>query len=128
MSVLFSKMHGLGNDFVVFDAINQSINLNTDQIRFIANRHFGVGCDQLLLVEKPQSPEAEFRYRIFNADGLEVEHCGNGARCFARFVIDKGLTQSQQIPVETQFGIIDQQFEAQLERIEEELRGAVGGG
>ncbi|MFW2372783.1 MAG: diaminopimelate epimerase [Gammaproteobacteria bacterium] len=106
MSVSFSKMHGLGNDFVVVDAIHQSINLDADQIRFIANRRFGVGCDQLLLVEKPQSAEAEFRYRIFNADGLEVEQCGNGARCFARFVVDKGLTQNQKIAVETQSGLI----------------------
>ena len=106
MSVSFSKMHGLGNDFVVIDAIHQSINLNTEQIKFIANRRFGVGCDQLLLVEKPLSEEAEFRYRIFNADGLEVEQCGNGARCFARFVVDKGLTQNQQITVETESGII----------------------
>jgi len=106
MSVSFSKMHGLGNDFVVMDTIHQSINLDADQIRFIANRRLGIGCDQLLLVEKPQSAEAEFRYRIFNADGLEVEQCGNGARCFARFVLDRGLTQSRQIPVETQSGLI----------------------
>lgn len=99
-------MHGLGNDFVVIDAINQSIDLSREQIRFIADRHLGVGCDQLLVVERPQSEEAEFRYRIFNADGGEVEQCGNGARCFARFVVDKGLTQSQCIPVETNAGLI----------------------
>jgi len=99
-------MHGLGNDFVVIDAINQSIDLSAKQIRFIANRRFGVGCDQLLLVEKPLSQEAEFRYRIFNADGGEVEQCGNGARCFARFVVDNNLTQSKNIPVETSSGPI----------------------
>lgn len=106
MSLSFSKMHGLGNDFVVFDAIHQSIDLTREQVRFIANRRLGIGCDQLLLVEKSQSAEAEFRYRIFNADGLEVEQCGNGARCFARFVVDRGLTSSRKIPVETQSGLI----------------------
>ena len=106
MSLSFSKMHGLGNDFVVFDAIHQSIELTREQVRFIAHRRFGIGCDQLLLVEKPQSAEAEFRYRIFNADGLEVEQCGNGARCFARFVVDRGLTRSREIPVETRSGLI----------------------
>jgi len=99
-------MHGLGNDFVVIDAINQSIDLSPEQIRFIANRRFGVGCDQLLLVQKPLSREAEFRYRIFNADGGEVEQCGNGARCFARFVVDNNLTQNKNIPVETNSGPI----------------------
>jgi diaminopimelate epimerase len=106
MSLAFTKMHGLGNDFVVIDAINQSVNLTTDQIRFIADRHFGVGCDQLLLVEKPTVPDADFRYRIFNADGGEVEQCGNGARCFARFVYDQGLTNKKEIRVETRKGII----------------------
>ncbi len=106
MQIEFTKMHGLGNDFVVIDAINQSIVLNDQQIRHIADRHFGVGCDQLLLVEPPQGEQAEFRYRIFNADGGEVEQCGNGARCFARFVVEKGLTQSQEIPVETAGGLI----------------------
>jgi len=106
MIINFTKMHGLGNDFVVIDAINQSIDLSAEQIRFIANRRFGVGCDQLLLVEKPLGHEAEFRYRIFNADGGEVEQCGNGARCFARFVVDNNLTQSKNIPVETSSGPI----------------------
>ncbi|VAW67243.1 Diaminopimelate epimerase [hydrothermal vent metagenome] len=106
MNIKFSKMHGLGNDFVVIDAINQSINLTAEQVRFMANRHFGVGCDQLLLVEKPRSPEAEFGYRIFNADGGEVEQCGNGARCFARFVVDQQLTKNTEITVETKSGII----------------------
>ncbi len=104
-TISFSKMHGLGNDFVVIDAINQDINLSTEQIRFIANRHFGIGCDQLLLVEKPTT-NADFRYRIFNADGGEVEQCGNGARCFALFVHDQGLSNKDQITVETNTGII----------------------
>lgn len=111
MNLKFSKMHGLGNDFVVIDAINQPLNLTTEQVRFIADRRFGVGCDQLLLVETAQMAEAEFRYRIFNADGGEVEQCGNGARCFARFVVDKGLTQSQSIIVETAAGLIVLQLE-----------------
>jgi diaminopimelate epimerase len=102
----FTKMHGTGNDFVVIDAINQQVNLSAEQIRSIADRHFGVGCDQLLLVENSLSAEAEFRYRIFNADGGEVEQCGNGARCFARFVVDNRLTESSVIPVETQGGVI----------------------
>jgi diaminopimelate epimerase len=106
MLLNFTKMHGLGNDFVVFDAISQHVELSTEQVRFIADRHFGVGCDQLLLVEKPRTSEAEFRYRIYNADGGEVEQCGNGARCFARFVADKGLTQNQSIAVETASGLI----------------------
>jgi len=106
MNINFTKMHGLGNDFVVIDAINQSINLTPEQIRFIADRHFGVGCDQLLLVQKPQTEQAEFQYRIYNADGGEVEQCGNGARCFARFVVEKGLTQNTEIPVETSSGLI----------------------
>lgn len=100
-------MHGLGNDFVVIDAISQTINLNTEQIKFIADRHFGIGCDQLLLVEKAQQADVDFRYRIFNSDGGEVEQCGNGARCFARFVRDKGLTDKNKIRVETQSGIIE---------------------
>ena len=99
-------MHGLGNDFVVFDAINQSVNLSKEQIQFIADRHFGIGCDQLLLVESYQGDEADFLYRIFNSDGGEVEQCGNGARCFARFVIDQGLTDKTEIPVMTHTGKI----------------------
>ncbi len=102
----FSKMHGLGNDFVVIDAINQEINLSREQIRFIGDRHFGVGCDQLLLIERPTQPGVDFRYRIFNADGGEVEQCGNGVRCFARFVHDKGLTDKDEIAVETNTGIV----------------------
>ena len=106
MKFNFSKMHGLGNDFVVIDAINQSISLTSEQIRFIADRHFGVGCDQLLLVENSDVSEADFRYRIFNSDGGEVEQCGNGARCFASFVHDQGLTNKKEIPVITQAGLI----------------------
>ena len=106
MTIRFTKMHGLGNDFVVIDAINQSIDLNAKQLRLIADRHFGVGCDQILLVEAPQQSEVDFTYRIFNADGGEVEQCGNGARCFARFVRDKGLTDRDEIPVATASGIL----------------------
>ncbi len=106
MEIKFTKMHGLGNDFVVIDGINQQIDLMPEQIRFIANRHTGIGCDQLLLVEKPQTETAEFRYRIFNADGGEVEQCGNGARCFARFVFDNKLTLLRKISVETMSGLI----------------------
>jgi diaminopimelate epimerase len=106
MNINFSKMHGLGNDFVVIDAINQTVSLTPEQIRLIADRHFGIGCDQLLLVEKSQNPTADFVYRIFNADGGEVEQCGNGARCFARFVVDKGLTDKTLISVETRCGLI----------------------
>ena len=100
----FSKMHGLGNDFVVIDAINQYINLTSEQIRFMSNRHFGIGFDQLLLVEKPTSDNADFKYRIFNADGSEVGQCGNGARCFARFVRDKKLSDKNEICVDTNSG------------------------
>ncbi len=106
MKLHFSKMHGLGNDFVVFDAINQSVNLSPEQLRFIADRRFGIGCDQILLVERPRNRGTEFYYRIFNADGSEVEQCGNGARCFARFVHDHGLTRKTEIPVGTAGGDI----------------------
>lgn len=106
MRLKFTKMQGLGNDFVVFDGVRQSVNLSAAQIRQIADRHFGVGCDQLLLVEKPKVADADFRYRIFNADGGEVEQCGNGARCFVRFVHDQGLTDQAEIRVETAGGII----------------------
>ena len=106
MKIRFSKMHGLGNDFVVIDAINQPLSLNPDQARHLGNRHFGVGCDQILVVERAQAPDVDFRYRIFNSDGSEVEQCGNGARCFARFVHDKGLTTKTEIRVETRSGVI----------------------
>lgn len=98
-------MQGLGNDFVVIDAINQKITLTANDIRFLSDRHFGIGCDQVLLVEKSQS-NADFRYRIFNADGSEVEQCGNGARCFVRFVHDHALTTKNEIRVETASGTI----------------------
>jgi len=111
MDIQFTKMHGLGNDFVVIDAISQSVALTSQQVQFIADRHFGIGCDQLLLVEKPGDSAAEFRYRIFNADGGEVEQCGNGARCFAVFVRDQGLTSSSVIPVETAAGLIELRIE-----------------
>lgn len=107
MNLCFSKMHGLGNDFVVINAINQDIQLSSQQIRHIADRRQGVGCDQLLLVEAPEQPDTEFRYRIFNADGHEVEQCGNGARCFAKFVRRNGLTESSRIPVQTKAGRIE---------------------
>lgn len=106
MMLKFSKMHGIGNDFVVIDAINQQVELTTEQIRLLADRRYGVGCDQLLLVEKSSNPAVDFKYRIFNADGCEVAQCGNGARCFARFVYDKGLTDKTTIAVETASGII----------------------
>ena len=112
MKLQFTKMHGAGNDFVVIDGVNQAVNLGPAQIRAIADRHFGVGCDQLLLVEKAQNPAADFRYRIFNADGGEVEQCGNGARCFVRFVVDKGLTTKTAITVETRSGLIEPRLEA----------------
>ena len=111
MRIRFTKMHGLGNDFVVLDAVNQAIDLTPAQARFLADRHFGVGCDQILVVEKSVRPEADFRYRIFNADGGEVEQCGNGARCFVRFVHDKGLTAKRAIRVETKGGLIEPRLE-----------------
>jgi diaminopimelate epimerase len=107
MELEFTKMHGLGNDFVVIDAINQAVVLSAEQIRFIADRHRGVGCDQLLLVEAGDRPEVDFRYRIFNSDGGEVEQCGNGARCFARFVHDKGLSDKNPLRVSTNTGVIE---------------------
>lgn len=110
MKVKFTKMQGLGNDFVVLDGINQSIDLDRQQIRLLADRHFGVGCDQILLVEKAQG-QADFRYRIFNADGGEVEQCGNGARCFVRYVHDHGLTHKSEIRIETLSGVISPKLE-----------------
>lgn len=106
MKLTFVKMHGLGNDFVVLDGIRQSVALSTAQLRFLADRHFGVGCDQILLVEAAGQPDVDFRYRIFNADGGEVEQCGNGARCFVRFVHEQGLTEKREIRVETVSGVI----------------------
>ncbi|MDR1854334.1 MAG: diaminopimelate epimerase [Azoarcus sp.] len=106
MKLRFTKMHGLGNDFVVVDATRAPVALTPSRVRAIADRHFGVGCDQLLLVEPPTQAGVDFRYRIFNADGGEVEQCGNGARCFVRFVHDKGLTDKREIRVETRAGVI----------------------
>ena len=104
MLLKFTKMHGLGNDFVVIDGVRQSVALSPEQVRFLADRRRGVGCDQVLLVERQLSTDVAFRYRIFNADGGEVEQCGNGARCFARFVFEEGLTHKTRIPVETASG------------------------
>lgn len=106
MVISFTKMHGLGNDFVVIDTISQTVDLTPDQVRFIADRHRGVGCDQLLLVEPPESDEVDFKYRIFNADGGEVGQCGNGARCFARYVVNSGLTDKSELAVATASGVI----------------------
>ena len=112
MKLKFSKMHGLGNDFVVLDGIRQALALTPVQLRHLGDRHFGVGCDQILLVEKAGNPEVDFRYRIFNADGGEVEQCGNGARCFVRFVHDQGLTDKREIRVETKSGVIGPRLES----------------
>ncbi|MCK5726976.1 MAG: diaminopimelate epimerase [Thiotrichaceae bacterium] len=106
MQLSFTKMHGLGNDFIMIDGINQTLDLSHRDIQYLANRHFGVGCDQVLLVEAADSEDVDFRYRIFNSDGTEVEQCGNGARCFARFVREKGLTDQSTIAVNTQGGRI----------------------
>lgn len=111
MKIQFTKMHGAGNDFVVIDAINQQIDLTPAQWKLLADRRFGVGADQLLVVEKPQSSNVDFRYRIFNADGGEVEQCGNGARAFVKFVTEKGLTDKRTIKVETLAGIIQPMLE-----------------
>jgi diaminopimelate epimerase len=111
VSVKFTKMHGAGNDFVVIDATRKPVLFTPEQLRLLADRHFGVGCDQILLVETAQHPEADFRYRIFNADGGEVEQCGNGARCFVRFVHDHKLTGKREITVETKGGLIKPRLE-----------------
>src|SRR5690349_17376528 len=106
MALEFTKMEGAGNDFVVLNFFSSTFSLNAEQIRKIADRHFGVGADQVLVVERPSGPGVDFRYRIFNADGGEVEQCGNGARCFVKFVHAKGLTRKREIRVETLGGII----------------------
>ena len=106
MQLKFTKMQGAGNDFVVIDGYSEIVTLSAAQIKQIANRYFGVGCDRLLMVEKSESADVDFKYRIFNADGGEVEQCGNGARCFARYVFEKGLTVKQDIAVETACGVI----------------------
>ncbi|MCX7177369.1 MAG: diaminopimelate epimerase [Proteobacteria bacterium] len=112
MRIRFTKMHGLGNDFVVIDAVRQSVDLQAAQVRFIADRHCGIGCDQILVVEKSSQPDVDFVYRIFNADGGEVEQCGNGARCFVRFVHEQGLSERKKIRVATRAGIISPQLQA----------------
>jgi diaminopimelate epimerase len=111
MRLQFTKMQGAGNDFVVLDCTRQPFALESSQLRRIADRHLGVGCDQILVVEKPQSADADFRYRIFNADGGEVEQCGNGARCFVKFVHGRGLSAKPEIVVETLGGLIRPRLE-----------------
>jgi diaminopimelate epimerase len=111
MKLRFTKMQGQGNDFIVVNAVHAPVRLTPEQIRALADRHFGVGFDQLLVVEKARSPENDFGYRIYNADGGEVEQCGNGARCFARFVLDQGLTAKHEISVETASGVIRPRIE-----------------
>ncbi|MEW2923400.1 diaminopimelate epimerase [Pseudomonas juntendi] len=106
MLLRFTKMHGLGNDFMVLDLVSQHAHIQPKHAKQWGDRHTGIGFDQLLIVEAPNNPEVDFRYRIFNADGSEVEQCGNGARCFARFVLDKRLTTKKRIRVETKSGII----------------------
>jgi len=112
MKLAFSKMHGAGNDFVVLDCTARPFELNPSQVRTLADRHLGVGFDQLLVVERAKSAAADFRYRIFNADGGEVEQCGNGARCFVKFVHARGLTQKRELSVETLGGLIRPRLEA----------------
>jgi diaminopimelate epimerase len=112
MKIRFTKMHGLGNDFVVLDAISQDFVPTPAQARWLADRHFGIGCDQILVVERAATAGVDFRYRIFNADGGEVEQCGNGARCFVRFVHEQGLTDKRELRVETSSGLIAPRLEA----------------
>jgi diaminopimelate epimerase len=118
MKLRFTKMQGAGNDFVVLDGISSPLELASGQLARLADRHFGVGADQILVVERSRTPGVDFRYRIFNADGGEVEQCGNGARCFVRFVRDKGLTSRREIRVETLSGVI-------VPRLEEDGRVTV---
>jgi diaminopimelate epimerase len=118
MELTFTKMQGAGNDFVVLDGVRQALDLSTEQYRALADRHFGVGCDQVLLVEPARRADCDFRYRIFNADGGEVQQCGNGARCFVRFVHEQGLTPKREIRVETAAGVI-------VPRLEEDGRVTV---
>jgi diaminopimelate epimerase len=106
MKLKFTKMHGAGNDFVVLDGFTQPVKLTAAHVRALANRHFGIGADQLLLVEKPTIDGVDFRYRIYNCDGGEVEHCGNGARCFVKFVRDTGLTDARSVRVQVPNGVI----------------------
>jgi diaminopimelate epimerase len=111
MKLAFTKMQGAGNDFVVLDHTTRPFSLDREELRRIADRHLGIGCDQILVVERARSSGADFRYRIFNADGGEVEQCGNGARCFVRFVHDRGLTRKREIAVETLGGLIRPRLE-----------------
>lgn len=106
MKFKFAKMHALGNDFVVIDGVNQSIQLSADEVRALGDRHRGIGFDQLLLIEPTSNPAADFRYRIFNADGGEVAQCGNGARCLARFIRERGLSNKAEVTVETLEGLM----------------------
>ncbi|MCH6582073.1 MAG: diaminopimelate epimerase [Proteobacteria bacterium] len=112
MPIPFTKMQGLGNDFVVFDGVSHHIDLSSEQFRWIAHRRFGVGCDQILVVERAEKPDVDFRFRIYNADGSEAEQCGNGARCIARFARDRGLTQKDEIIVESLAGVSTLRLEA----------------
>ena len=112
MELKFTKMHGLGNDFVVLDGFTQSIALSAAQYQWLADRHVGIGCDQILLIEKSTNSATDFRYRIFNSDGGEVEQCGNGARCFVRYVHEHGLSAKSEIRVETLGGILSLRLEA----------------
>ncbi|MES2900839.1 MAG: diaminopimelate epimerase [Pseudomonadota bacterium] len=112
MKLKFTKMHGAGNDFVVIDAIHQQVNLTPEQYRILGDRRFGVGADQILLVEQPTGADCDFRYRIFNQDGSEVEQCGNGSRAFVKFVLEQGLTDKRSVRVETMKGIITPRMEA----------------
>ena len=111
MLVRFTKMHGLGNDFMLLDLISQNIHLRDEQIRELSDRRTGIGFDQLLLVEPPRNPDVDFRYRIFNSDGSEAEQCGNGARCFMRFIRDRGLTTKTKVILETNTGLIECKLE-----------------
>jgi len=127
MKLAFTKMQGAGNDFVVLDCTTRAFALSREQLRRIADRHLGVGCDQILVVERPQAPGADFRYRIFNADGGEVEQCGNGARCFVKFVHRRGLTAKREINVETRGGLIRPKLEPDGEVSVDMGRPAYGG-
>lgn len=118
MLLRFTKMHGIGNDFVVLDCITQRYTPQSKHMKTLADRHTGVGCDQILIIEAPQQPQNDFRYRIFNANGSEVEQCGNGARCFARYVHAKGLTAKKQIRVETAGGTIELQLQDEGVRVD----------
>jgi diaminopimelate epimerase len=107
MLIPFTKMHGLGNDFVVLDLVSNDIELNPEQIKWLGDRHFGIGFDQLLMIEPPSRNDVDFDYRIYNSDGNEVEHCGNGARCFALYIQQKGLSEKNPIRVKTMNGILE---------------------